>query len=365
MNTTAHRPLATNPPRTYSSDGGFTISGMTLIMAVGAVVALLVGLLAGIVGQFFYIVLIFPIAIGGAVAGAQVAVIGRSKVRNPLVCGFCGLISGAIAVAIMHYVDYVAFQWDRAEANVKYEASLQTLADIEDEDRREVFAAALSDYEADPAVAEARNIESFVAYIDWAAKQGVSLTSSHGAGAGSNLGYAGTYIYWISEALVIAGMCVFMTRSRAAQPFCVHCESWMTETEIITLTCDAKAASKAIQSGDLERLPSMFAANKETSLSLHRCDNCMRGDIVVQPNAISYTNGERCKKSAGRYVFDYSVAEQLDELFFGVEQSDDGVVNRLASQVNALASEAAIKAESAPSAPPAGRHRNGITERQE
>ncbi len=320
-----------------------------LTLAIGTLVALVVGLLAGVIGQYFYMVLIFPIAIGGAVGGAQVAVIGRSKVRNPLVCGFAGLIGGVFAVATMHYVDYVVFQQETVAADVEFQAAKQSLAEIADEESRAAFAAALAAYEADPAVAEARNVGSFVAYVDWAAKQGVELSSSTGARSSSNLGYAGTYAYWIFEALVVAGMCVAMTRSCAAQPFCVHCESWMTETEIITLNCDAKEASKVIQSGNLQRLPALFSATKETSLSLFRCENCARGDVVVQPNAITYANGNRCKKSAGRHVFDDSVAEQLRTLFFDVEQSDDAVADRLASQVNALASEAALHAEPAAS----------------
>jgi hypothetical protein len=347
MNPNDPLPLSIDEPRPYSSDGGFTITGMMLTMVVGALVALVVGLLAGVIGQYFYLVLLFPIAIGGAVAGVQVAVIGRSKVRNPLVCGFAGLVAGVIAVATMHYVDYVVFQQEMVAAEMEFRASKQMLTDIVDQADRDAFAAALAEYEADPAVAEARNIGSFVAYIDWAAKQGVELTSSTGTRSGGNLGYAGTYVYWIFEALVIAGMCVVMTRSRASQPFCVNCESWMPETEIVTLNCDAKAASKVIQSGHLDRLPSMFAANKETSLSLFCCENCSGGDVVVQPNAITYNNGNRCKQKAGRYVFDDSVVQRLNQLFFDVEQSDEEVVDRLESQVNALASEAASHAESA------------------
>lgn len=349
MNQNDQLSLPTDVPHAYSSDGGFTITGMMLTMTVGALVALVVGLLAGVIGQFFYMVLIFPLAIGGAVAGAQVAVIGRSKVRNPLVCGFAGLIGGVIAVATMHYVDYVVFQQDMVEAHIKYEASKQALSELEDNEHRDAFAYALAEYDADPVLAEAREVGSFIAYIDWAARQGVELSSSSGTRSASNLGYAGTYVYWTFEALVIAGMCVFMTRSRAGQPFCVHCESWMTETELVTLNCDAQAASKVIQAGNLERLPTLFSANKETSLSLFCCDECARGDVVVQPNAITYTNGNRCKSSAGRHVFDHSIVQQLHELFFGVEQSDEGVVDRLESQVNALASEAALHAQPASS----------------
>jgi hypothetical protein len=152
---------STHVPRSYSSDGGFTITGMMLTMAVGALVALVVGLLAGVIGQYFYMVLIFPIAIGGAVAGAQVAVIGRSKVRNPLVCGFAGLIGGVIAVATMHYVDYVVFQQETVEADVKYQAAKHSLSEIEDQESRAAFATALAAYEADRAVDEARNVGSF------------------------------------------------------------------------------------------------------------------------------------------------------------------------------------------------------------
>ena len=97
-------------PRPYSSDGGFSIAGMMITMVAGMATALIVGVLAGIVGQFFYMVMLFPLMIGLAVGGAQVAVIGKSKIRNPLVCGATGLLAGMIAVTAMHYVDYWAFR---------------------------------------------------------------------------------------------------------------------------------------------------------------------------------------------------------------------------------------------------------------
>ncbi|MEM7314608.1 MAG: hypothetical protein AAF497_15790 [Planctomycetota bacterium] len=358
MNTNDHHTSAAHIPRPYSSDGGFTIAGLLLTMTVGAVVALLVGLLAGVVGQFFYMVLLFPIAIGGAVAGAQVAIIGRSKVRNPLVCGFAGLISGFIAVATMHYVDYIVFQRDMAEASVKYQASVQALLEMEQGPDRESFASALAQYDAE--TADAKSVDSFVGYINWAAQQGVELSSATGRNSGSNLGYTGTYLYWLFESLIIAGMCVAMTGSRAARPFCIHCESWMPEKEIVTLNCDAKAASRVIRAGNLERLTSMFAANKETSLSVFQCEHCQQGDVVVQPNEVSYNNGNRCKKKAGRYVFSDSVVEYLNKLFFDVEQCDEEVVSRLQSQVNALASEAAMHADSASSDASQTGNQNGL-----
>jgi hypothetical protein len=40
----------------------------------------------------------------------------------------------------------------------------------------------------------------------------------------------------------------------------------------------------------------MFAPNKETSISLFCWQNCTGGDVVVQANAITYNNGNRCSR---------------------------------------------------------------------
>lgn len=329
-------------PRPYSSDGGFTISGMMLTIAVGGFAALAMGLLAGFIAQYFYFVLLFPLAIGAAVGGSQVAVIGRTKIRNPLVCGFAGLIAGAIAVTSMHYVDYYRFQADMIEAAASLEESELMLQGIEDEAYRAAFAEELATYKSDPSRVAAKNVNSFIAYVDWAAHQGVELSSSRGTGSSSNLGYTGTYIYWAFEALIVASLCILMTYSRAGKPYCTGCDSWMQETELVSLGCDAKAASKAIAAGDLHRLPTIFAANKETSIVLFSCESCEENDVVVQPTAITYNNGNRHKSAAGRHVFNASMLQKLNQLFFDTSSSDDKAVDRLAAQVNGLVNEASL-----------------------
>lgn len=347
MNDNAQTASAMEIPRPYSSDGGFTLSGMMLTIAVGALSALAMGLLAGYIAQYFYFVLLFPLIIGAAVGSSQVAVIERTKIRNPMVCGFAGLIAGAIAVTSMHYVEYSRFQADMIQTEAQLAESETLMLDMEDEFYRAAYAEELAAYESDPSRVAAKNVHSFIAYVDWAAHQGVELGSSRGTGSSTNLGYTGTYIYWIFESLIVACVCVLMTYTRAGKPYCTGCDSWMQETELVSLGCDAKAASKAIASGDLHRLPTMFAANKETSIVLFSCNSCKESDAVVQPFAITYNNGNRHKSGASRHVFNASMVQKLNQLFFDASSSDDETVDRLATQVEGLVNETSSLAQNA------------------
>jgi hypothetical protein len=317
-------------PKPYVSDGGFSLSGMMITMGVGMTTALTVGVLAGIIGQYFYMVLIFPLVIGGVVGGAQVLMIDKSRIRNPMICGVSGLLAGIVAVVAMHYVDYFVFQQSMKDDAAQFAELLQGSADLEDGDP---FLEALVEYQNDPEIIEANNIDSFIGYVDWSAKQGVELSSATSTSSGSNLGYIGTYVYWGFEALVIAGLCVMMTRKRSAQPFCVACDRWMKETELIALNCEAKSAVKALGSGQLDRLSSLFAPNQETAISVFDCESCSDGDAVLQSSTVTYNNGSRCLQPVGRFVYPATVVDDFAQTLVQDEANGEDVPGNASTEL--------------------------------
>jgi hypothetical protein len=321
MQTTNQYPQPNNvTPQPYVSDGGFSITGMMITMGVGMTTALTVGVLAGIIGQYFYMVLIFPLVIGGAVGGAQVLMIDKSRIRNPMICGVSGLLAGFVAVVAMHYVDYFVFQQSMKDEAAQFAELVQTAAEREEGDP---FVEALAEYQNDPEIMEANNVDTFIGYVDWSAKQGVELSSATSTSSGSNLGYVGTYVYWGFEALVIAGLCVMMTRKQSARPFCVACDRWMKETELVALNCKAKSAADALASAQLDRLTSLFAPNQETAISVFDCETCSSGDAVLQPSEVTYNNGSRCLSPAGRFVYPAAVVDDFVQTLVQGEANDE------------------------------------------
>ncbi|MCA9264764.1 MAG: hypothetical protein KDA60_12980, partial [Planctomycetales bacterium] len=229
------QPLGSYLPKVYTTDGGFSMFGLTLSTAVGVSVACVIGLLFGVLGQYFYVILAFPVLIGLAVGGTQVFAIKKTKTRSVFASGAAGLAAGTVAVVSMHYVDFVVFQ--RAMAtNEQHEQMLQeALDETEDNEERQILTQMLTDYRNDADVIAAKNATTLLSYVDYAAKEGVELTASRHGTTPINLGYAGTYIYWGIEALIIAAITATMARKRSAEPFCQTCDEWCVERELGSL----------------------------------------------------------------------------------------------------------------------------------
>src|SRR5260370_42594766 len=71
----------------YQPDGGWPPSGAFRILSVALVAGLGLGWLASFVGQWFYLILLFPILLGGGVGAAGNWANRSGKVRNSLVAG--------------------------------------------------------------------------------------------------------------------------------------------------------------------------------------------------------------------------------------------------------------------------------------
>jgi hypothetical protein len=314
-NTTAK--LGRYSAKPYQSDGGFSANGLLLTTAAGVAVAIAMGIVAAIVGQFFYAIFIFPVVIGAAVGAAQVWAIQHTRIRTPLACGAAGLIAGVVAVTAIHAVDYVSFLRGMDEARQEEQSLHQAIAAAEDAHERDYLKEILAEYEADPQVIEARRVQSFAGYLDWSAQQGVEITSAHGASKPLNLGRQGSYAYWGMEAVIVAIISAGMARRRAGEPFCLACDRWKTGRELGVFAAKAKAVGQVVESGNLDELLDVPAASgAETAISVYECPQCADSDeIVLQVDTVTYNNGVRNKSTTSRAVYPRRAAEDLSRFF--------------------------------------------------
>jgi predicted Zn finger-like uncharacterized protein len=168
----------------YRPQSGLNAVGALIMIGIIMPGAILFGFLASFIGQWFYVVLLFPggVALGVFICGAVGVRVG--KVHSPLFSGAVGLVAATLAMLAMHFFDY---QRDLGKAK-----------------------------EANPGV-EVQGPGLFK-YLDEKAKVGITLT---GRGGGkTNLGYVGTYINFIVEYLFVAAICAGFLYSFARSPFC-------------------------------------------------------------------------------------------------------------------------------------------------
>lgn len=270
------------PPRfevqPYTPDGNFPPLGLALTLGGGLAAAVLVGFLASFIAQWFYLVILFPFLIGMALGGIGMAFIKVGKLRNPLLAGIAAGLSGVMAMGAMQYFNY--------------QRTLDTAAKTLAVDRSEL-----------------ESQISFAQYIDLRAKEGVTISrAGHNKDKGMNLGYVGSYIYWLVEMTIVAGTAWAMMRKSAAAPFCVSCNSWKNERSLAMLTVPAEdMAVQAVQEGDVVSLLACAGPLQPVGLLLKTavCPHCgAEGEVDITLERVTKNSkGQQQKTTVTRATY--------------------------------------------------------------
>src|SRR5262249_17521305 len=120
---------------------------------------------------------------------------------------------------------------------------------------------------------------------------------------GMNLGYVGTYIYWVIELLVVAVVAFVIMRKLASEPFCTECQVWKKSRKLATFRAPLEPVVIALQEGDLVRLIAEADSPKSADgvLTASFCPECKsRGTLDVKLEQIIKTakNQENRKELA-------------------------------------------------------------------
>jgi hypothetical protein len=229
----------------YRSEGGCPPGAFLLGLALICAAALGFGYLVGLLKPHFYISVIFPMVMGLAVGGAGVLAVRLARVRAPLRAAAAGLAGAAVALLAMHYATYRHY------------------LDVEDEKqpgRRDQLVAQGFD---------------FPEYMDQQAEKGVRVLSRR-KNRGINLGYAGTYAYWLVELALAGLLAAALPAAQATEPFCPRCNTWKAKEEFGSLTHPTAAAVAALSDGAVTGLavPPPGPREGRLSVTVAVCPNC-------------------------------------------------------------------------------------------
>jgi hypothetical protein len=213
-------------PLPYRAEGGCSLARLPLFAGTLLLAGLALGWGASVLGQVCYLILLFPLAVGLALAALAAVACRRARLRNPTLAGLTGLAAGALAVLTMHLCDY---QQTRRQLQADPASVPETM-------RRRLA-----------------ETDSLGAYLDATAHAGVTVCDR--SDTGFNLGYLGTYAYWAVELVVVAGLGLFGARAAALRPFCAGCGRWKGEHRLGTLHESAELLP-LLRRGDLAGLAS-------------------------------------------------------------------------------------------------------------
>lgn len=232
-------------PLPYRAEGGCSLVRLPLFVAGVLLGGLFFGWLASTLGQVCYLILLFPLGVGMALAYVGGAAVRWARVRNPTLAAAVGLAGGTLAVLTMHQCDY-------------------------QQTRRHLRAQSA----AVPDVVRQRlgTDDSLRGYLDAVARVGVTVCDR--GDTGFNLGYYGSWVYWGAELVVVAGLALFGTRAASVRPFCAGCGSWKGERVLGSLR-ESDTVLPLMRRGDLAGLDGGSAAGgRGVSLSAAACSRC-------------------------------------------------------------------------------------------
>lgn len=222
--------------------------GAILVLVLVFVAGVGIGWLASFIGQWFYLIMLFPIAIGFVVVMAGWAGMYVGKVTSPWFGAVAGLLGGIVAMSSLHYFDYVHSGAKGAGLTIGE-------------------------------------------YFDRQATAGVQLFGRPGRGGGINLGYVGSFIYWGAEVLVVLFIGCVLGVIIAASPFCADCNRWKDKKELgtclVAMEGDRAATIELLQKdfagGRLSRLAGEDDdAILKIAMSAYVCPNCAEGSVDAQ-----------------------------------------------------------------------------------
>jgi hypothetical protein len=237
-------------PLPYRPEGGCSPSCLLPFFGAVLLSGAFLGWLASTLGQFCYLILLFPLGMGMALACLVGAAVRWAQVRNPTLAALAGSVGGTLAVLTMHQCDYQHTRRLLASPSAGVPARI-------------------------PAVVRQRLAveDTLRGYLDAAAQ--VGLTVCDRSDAGFNLGYLGTYAYWGVELAVVAGLALFGGRAAAVRPFCAACRSWKGERHLGTVP-DSGDVLSLMRRGDLSALGlgGSLAGRGSVLLSVASCGHC-------------------------------------------------------------------------------------------
>jgi hypothetical protein len=218
--------------------GPFAIVAVLGVALAGGVIA---GALEGAIDKWFSLLLLFPLLIGGVAGGGAAWMIGRQRLRAPLLAMLLGAAGGAAGYAAVHVVDYMRFR-----ADVGGMLAGQSPGTTQDE-----LAAQL-----DAMLVEQTGEAGFRGFLEIAAREGVSIKRMGASDKGLALTGLGAWLLWLCELLAAAGLAGFVAYGRAKAPFCETCDVWYgPERAVAGGGAGGKVTHKAIlsalEAGDL------------------------------------------------------------------------------------------------------------------
>ncbi|MFT3788015.1 MAG: hypothetical protein QM770_17895 [Tepidisphaeraceae bacterium] len=266
--------------RPYKPSSGAPIAGVLQLIAGLALAGAVLGFVAFYVSKAIWLILVFPLLIGLALAFVAGWLVKKGHVRNGALAGLAAFIGGVFAMTVMHYEGYrdVMTKIEAQPKDVRESWQNVTEQEVRDESPPAELKQNLTTWRL-------YHIKNFFDYMDVEATEGVEIKSTRGSSSSPmNLGYVGSYVYWGVEVMLVAGIAFAGSRRTAHQPYSETHSTWKTPEALGFIASDTPETVEAVRSGDIAALQRAGAGALDGSLVLSaaHCGDATPDDVDIK-----------------------------------------------------------------------------------
>jgi len=266
----------------YQPSNEAPLNGILLLIAIGTVGGLLLGGIMYAISKLVYLILIFPLLFG--IAGGYLAsfAITKGKIRHPLLAFTMAALIGILIFATYNFAEFNFFKqglYEVLKADPELSHVCQTLN---------------PDQAANIFLTKVTGSPGFWGFMKYQAKIGITITKvSRPSSRGIELNETFTWIYFLVELLIFAGVSGAMAFSAASEPFCERCDNWYGKKKYVDSTYHNKSEQLlwALNRGDytnagklLDLVPHDYP---RVDMAVQQCPSCQEADLYVELSLVS------------------------------------------------------------------------------
>lgn len=257
-------------------------SFVALFPAVGG--ALLVGIAYHFIARYFDLLILFPLAAGGIVGGILASLARKHKVRSKPALALMGIGCGLVCYGTRVFGDSL---YHRSQLLPLMATRMATHA----AGKNVALASTLTPRAEKYLRTRYTPITYFPLYLQMAAEEGVSISSSHdysNSSANAPITGLGFWGFFALDALLIVGAATGIAWGQAASPFCEPCDAWYgPELTVSRLHPDqGEVAKKLVESRDFAGLGGLRGEGATEKLHcdilMSKCNTCGVGQLGVR-----------------------------------------------------------------------------------
>jgi hypothetical protein len=282
------------PPGATSSSNAIPLSGVLILFLIMLVGAPLIGAIVAFIGQYLYLIIAFPIGAGAAAGFVMAQGVTLGKVRDALVVAVLGLFT----YGSYRYVAYLMARNDaRADILEEWKA---IEAEYEPADIAIADETAIADEIIDEILLEETGRSGFLGMVLLDAQEGMSVSPARSSynSEGVNIGTTLTWLYWLLEVVIVAGVPAFMASEATKRPFCEYHDRWYAKEKSLGGVEPAQAENTIglLQGGEYllfgkslhQKVPIPGVA-----FFIERCVGCQESNPVLTIKTVKRTSQNR------------------------------------------------------------------------